>query len=619
MHAEVATDAGDRVEEVVLLDPDGRPVGTAPKAGVHHAATPYHLAFSAHVVDRRGRVLLTRRAPGKPTWPGVWTNACCGHPAPGETLREAVTRRLAHELGLTPVRMGVALPDFSYRATMADGTAEHELCPVVVAEVDGRPAPNPDEVAGTRRLRWPAFLARARRRPHSLRTGADGSRHPGRRGLCFPLVLLRRGPLEPRLRLSAQPLSPWAVAQAAVLARVVADPLAWLDAHAVPPPDPDARRATSTTGIGLDVAVTVPDPPDPADPLTPVRAPVERVLREALAAGEAELLALDPELAPVTGEVRGLVAAGGKRLRPAFVYWGHRATGADHDDAVLTVAAAVELLHTFALLHDDVMDRSPTRRGRRTAYRTLADHHAAAGLRGDATRFGVSAAVLAGDLAFVWADDLLDRAALAPAARARARQAFTTLRVEVMAGQYLDLRLAEDPDAGEAAAERVALLKSGRYTVTRPLQLGAALAPPDPDPDARAALDATLRRYGDAVGVAFQLRDDILGLVGDPAETGKGRLDDLRAGKRTLLVLRALRLAPAADRTVLAGALGDPDLDEADGARCRAIVAGCGALASVEADLDAHHARALAAAAGLTPPARGALERLAGLALRRRA
>jgi isopentenyl-diphosphate delta-isomerase type 1 len=585
VHAEVgATDGVDvevGIEEVVLLDPDGRPIGTAPKAGVHHAATPYHLAFSTHVVDRRGRVLLTRRAPGKPTWPGVWTNACCGHPAPGETLREAVTRRLAHELGLTPVRMAVALPDFSYRATMADGTAEHELCPVVVAEVDGSPAPNPDEVAGTRRLRWPAFLARARRRPRSL--------------------------------------SPWAVAQAAGLARVVADPLAWLDAHAVTPPDPDAPPATSTTGIGLDVAVTVPGPPDPDDPLAPVRAPVERVLREALAAGEAELLALDPELAPVTGEVRALVAAGGKRLRPAFVYWGHRATGADHDDAVLTVAAAVELLHTFALLHDDVMDRSPTRRGRRTAYRTLADHHAAAGLRGDATRFGVSAAVLAGDLAFVWADGLLDRAALAPGAHARARRAFTTLRVEVMAGQYLDLHLAEGPGAGEAAAERVALLKSGRYTVTRPLQLGAALAPPDADPAARAALDATLRRYGDAVGVAFQLRDDILGLYGDPAETGKGRLDDLRTGKRTLLVLRALRLAPEADRAALAGALGDPDLDEAAGARCRAIVAGCGALASVEADLDAHHARALAAAAGLTPPARGALERLAALALRRRA
>jgi geranylgeranyl diphosphate synthase, type I len=443
----VQTDAGGRpapaVEQVVLLDADGRPTGTATKLAAHHADTPYHLAFSAHVVDRDGRVLVTRRALAKPTWPGTWTNACCGHPGPGESLRAAVTRRLAQELGLRPRRMAVALPDFAYRATMADGTVEHELCPVVVAEIDGEPALNPDEVADHGWLSWAEFLGRARRRPASL--------------------------------------SPWAVAQAAGLAGVVDDPLAWLDRHARPaPPGPPT---TSPIAVGLDVGLVVPPTAAgpagvagpgarsqrPPDPLAPVGGPFERLLHDTLAAGERELVALDPALAQVTGEIRGLVAAGGKRLRPAFVYWGHRASGAPHDERVLAVAAAVELLHTFALLHDDVMDRSPIRRGRPSAHRALGDVHDATGLVGDAAWFGLSAAVLAGDLAFVWADGMLDRAGLDADAEARARRVFTTLRVEVMAGQYLDLRLADDPAAHEADAERVALLKSGRYTVTRPL------------------------------------------------------------------------------------------------------------------------------------------------------
>jgi geranylgeranyl diphosphate synthase, type I len=133
-----------------------------------------------------------------------------------------------------------------------------------------------------------------------------------------------------------------------------------------------------------------------------------------------------------------------------------------------------------------------------------------------------------------------------------------------------------------------------------------------------AGLDAALSAYGDAVGVAFQLRDDILGLYGDPAETGKSPLDDLRSGTRTLLVLRALRLAADHDRRVLAHCLGDPDLDAADARRCAAIVADCGALASVEALLDAHHSRALDAIVGLPSPARPALAQLAALAIHRR-
>lgn len=147
-------------ELVVLLTPDGRPAGTAPKADVHGATTPYHLAFSCYAFALDGRLLVTQRAHSKRTWPGVWTNSCCGHPAPGEAVADAVRRRLAFELGLTPTRLVEALPDFSYRASL-DGVEEHELCPVFLARVDAPPQPNPDEVAAYVWVTWEEFAARA--------------------------------------------------------------------------------------------------------------------------------------------------------------------------------------------------------------------------------------------------------------------------------------------------------------------------------------------------------------------------------------------------------------------------------------------------------------------------
>src|SRR5690606_11554737 len=158
-------------------------------------------------------------------------------------------------------------------------------------------------------------------------------------------------------------------------------------------------------------------------------------------------------------------------MRPAFVYWGHRASGADHSDALWHPAAAVELLQAFALIHDDVMDRSAQRRGQPAVHVELADHHDRAGLVGDPAWFGVGGAVLAGDLAFVWADELFDATPVPVADRERGRKVFTTMRTELMAGQYLDLLLAASRDADPEQARRVALLKAGRYTVTRPLLL----------------------------------------------------------------------------------------------------------------------------------------------------
>ena len=147
------------VEEVVLLDEEGRATGTAPKREVHHAATPLHLAFSCYVFDDRHRLLVTRRALHKPTWPGAWTNTACGHPAPGEPLAEAVRRRVQQELGIGLDDLRLVLPAFRYRAVMEDGTVENEMCPVLVATTSDAVRPDPDEVAEAAWTPWAGFRA----------------------------------------------------------------------------------------------------------------------------------------------------------------------------------------------------------------------------------------------------------------------------------------------------------------------------------------------------------------------------------------------------------------------------------------------------------------------------
>jgi geranylgeranyl diphosphate synthase type I len=259
---------------------------------------------------------------------------------------------------------------------------------------------------------------------------------------------------------------------------------------------------------------------------------------------------VDPALGGFARTTRDIVLAGGKRLRPTFAYWGWRSVcrpGAPLDD-VLPALAALEMLHTFALVHDDVMDDSDTRRGRPTAHRLFAAQHARAGGRGDSDRFGSTSAILVGDLCLVWADQLIARTPLPSATLFAVRACYDRMRVEAVAGQYLDVLGETAPETWSVErALLVARHKTASYTVQRPLQLGLALAG-----IALPAVDEAFSRYGRAVGEAFQLRDDLLGVFGDPAVTGKPAGDDLRTGKPTALLMLAHELATPAQRAELA-------------------------------------------------------------------
>jgi geranylgeranyl diphosphate synthase, type I len=306
------------------------------------------------------------------------------------------------------------------------------------------------------------------------------------------------------------------------------------------------------------------------------------------------LAAIDPAaLAPVLEAARVLLLGSGKRLRPAFAYWGYRgAGGADRADVVAAVSA-LELVQASALIHDDVMDGSDTRRGEPSAHRRFAALHRADGWRGDPDAFGTAAAILLGDLCLVWSDELLHSSGVAADALARARPVFDEMRSEVTVGQYLDVRAQAAGDSSVRRASLVARYKSAKYTVERPLLLGAALAGAGP------AVRAAYSGYGLPLGEAFQLRDDVLGVFGDPAVTGKPAGDDLREGKRTYLIaatLDAVDLATAAD---VEKRLGDPALDVDGVEALRAIITGSGALARTEnriAELTATALDALAAA-----------------------
>jgi geranylgeranyl diphosphate synthase, type I len=271
-----------------------------------------------------------------------------------------------------------------------------------------------------------------------------------------------------------------------------------------------------------------------------------------------------PEGGLLLDEVERLIRAGGKRLRPSFCYWGARAAGADHSDVIVRAASSLELLHTFAIVHDDIMDRSDERRGEPTVH----------------VKHGNEVALLVGDLALVLADELFFSSGSQPEVLQRAFAAYSRMRQEVIVGQYLDVDASDKPDVDVALARRIAVLKSGRYSVQEPLLIGAHLA------GASDTLLADLSKFGEPVGEAFQLRDDLLGLFGERSSIGKSVDSDIREGKRHLLYAFTRELLEGPDREFFLarwGAGADLDLGEVE--RLRQLVDGSGAKERAEVHL----------------------------------
>jgi geranylgeranyl diphosphate synthase type I len=342
-------------------------------------------------------------------------------------------------------------------------------------------------------------------------------------------------------------------------------------------------------------------------------AAVDAVLKEFFAERRAEADTLGPDFAATVAELESFVLRGGKRMRPAFAWLGWIGAGGDPQDpaaaAVLSACTGFELLHAAGLIHDDIIDASQTRRGHPSAHVTYAQRHRARRFSGDPEAFGTGTAIVIGDLALIWSDVLVRGSGLPVDAQTRVSPVWSAVRSEVTYGQLLDLISQASDDEDIDTALRVNQYKTASYTVERPLQFGAAIA------GAGADLVAAYGSFGADIGIAFQLRDDMLGVFGDPAVTGKPSGDDLREGKRTALLAAALKRAdkqdPAAARFVRATIGTDLSGDDLD--RVRAILVDVGAVEHMEREIAVRADRALAVleASSATSPAKRQLAEMA--------
>jgi geranylgeranyl diphosphate synthase type I len=349
-----------------------------------------------------------------------------------------------------------------------------------------------------------------------------------------------------------------------------------------------------------------------------LRAEVHRELAAFLKAKRDEAAQIDPQFVAAVDSLSDFVLGGGKRLRPTFAWWGWRGAGGSPTDpqvrAVLRAVSSLELIQACALVHDDLMDDSSTRRGAPTVHVDFAARHRAARWLGTPERFGAATAILVGDIALAWADDMLRGADLWPDQLGRAHTVWQAMRTEVLAGQYLDVLTQARGDEAPEAALRIDRYKTAAYTVERPLHLGAAIAGAGP------ALVNSYRRFGADIGIAFQLRDDLLGMFGDPLVTGKPAGDDLREGKRTLLLAYGLRAADEQRHTtaadLLRGAIGDPQVRQDTVTAVRELLIELGAVAKVERRIARLTNSALASLclADLAEPVRARLIELAAQA-----
>lgn len=354
---------------------------------------------------------------------------------------------------------------------------------------------------------------------------------------------------------------------------------------------------TRADGAGPDEAQ--PQPPrtitgldDPSTIVAEVTAEIERFLTEKAD----EFTAVSPDAQEI-GRALLDYTRGGKRIRPVLLWWGFQlAVGEDFDREQLSTglaqaAGSLELLHAAALIHDDVIDHSDTRRGEPALHRKFESRHGQKGYQGEGDSFGVAAAIVIGDICLALSEELFERSQLSLGITAQARELRATLRRDVMVGQYLDV-LAEviplsDKRIGDRAWE-VLSFKSAKYSVEQPLLLGAAMG------GATAEQLSEVSRFGLPLGQAFQLRDDVLGIVGDPAATGKPSGDDIREGKRTVLIAETVRRLSPEQTEILASRLGDPFLTAAEVDECVEMITATGGLAAVESFIEAKRAEALA-------------------------
>jgi geranylgeranyl diphosphate synthase type I len=306
--------------------------------------------------------------------------------------------------------------------------------------------------------------------------------------------------------------------------------------------------------------------------LLDIAARVDDALADVFARERATWRELDPALDVPLGDLEDFVASGGKRIRPAYCHWGWVTAGGDPDShGMLHGACALELLHAFALVHDDVMDGSPTRRGSPTTWARYIRRHEAGRWQGEGRRFGEAAAILVGDIAMVMADRCIGNTT------AEVRAVWDALRTELNMGQYLDVLGTVTGEVSAESAHTIMRNKTAGYTIVRPLQLGAALA-------GRADLADALAAHGMPLGIAFQLRDDMLGAFGDSERTGKPVGDDLSEGKPTVLLALARQAADPAQLEVLdrVGSHIGPD----DIAAIQQVMIDTGAVAASEAETE---------------------------------
>lgn len=350
-------------------------------------------------------------------------------------------------------------------------------------------------------------------------------------------------------------------------------------------------------------------------------AKIARVIDSEIAYERTVLQDLHPEADSLIAAITSLLT-GGKRIRAASLYWAYLASGGKESPALLRAATAMEFFQAAALLHDDVMDASDTRRGKPSAHRALAAWHDTQDFHGDSERFGHAGAILAGDLCLTWTDRLYANSGLPTTEISRGRETFDLMRTQLMAGQYLDVLVAargwENLDTAEKVQEALKVLryKSAKYTIEHPLLIGAACAGADKQTMQH------LSTYGIALGEAFQLRDDILGVIGDPEITGKPAGDDLREGKLTVLIALLHERSPQSFHTFMAKTFGQENLSNEDVARYQQQLQTTGAIAAVESMIKerAEQAQsALTKASRLVEPGRGALQELIELSTKRQA